>query len=147
MLLAVSYDHLSVDVLDFNALINQTIMNINEFIDSFDSVIPYIFQSMRLTTHSKTLIGNIFWNVLICKAISWNITAATSGHLPQFFFATNKLSYLFCNKSNNLEKEFYSCLLWEKLVWNSSTRSIKCQPIYGILFWSYEFHFRYSCTM
>ena len=55
-----SYDHLSVDVLDFNALINQTIMNINEFIDSFDSVIPYIFQSMRLTTHSKTLIGNIF---------------------------------------------------------------------------------------
>ena len=56
----------------------------NEFLDSLasNSIIPYILQLTRLIGHSKTLINNIFSNVLLCEAISGNITATTSDHLP-----------------------------------------------------------------
>ena len=40
----------------------------NEFLDSLasNSIIPYILQPTRVTSHSKTLIDNIFSNVLSC---------------------------------------------------------------------------------
>ena len=122
------------DVLDFNYLINQlldkiskeqkqffllggfniNLLNynehqpINEFLDSLasNSIIPYILQPTRLTTHSKTLIDNIFSNVLSCETISGNITATISHHLPQFLFALNVLSNALCNKSNILERDW-----------------------------------------
>ena len=80
------------DVLDFNSLINQLLDKIskeqkqifllgdfninllnynehqptNEFLDSLasNSIIPYTLQPTRITSHSKTLIDNIFSNVL-----------------------------------------------------------------------------------
>ena len=119
------------DVLDFNYLINQLLDKIwkeqkqtflpgdfninllnynehqptNEFLDSLasNSIILYILQPTRLTSHSKTLIDNIFSNVLLCEAISGNITATISDHPPQFLFAPNVLSNHLCNKSNILE--------------------------------------------
>ena len=97
------------DVLDFNYLINQLLDTIskeqkqffflgdfnfnlinynehqptNEFLDSLatNCIIPYILQPLRLTSHSKTLIDNIFSNELSCEAISGNITATISDHL------------------------------------------------------------------
>ena len=114
------------DVLDFNYLINQLLDKIskeqkqffllidfninllnynehqptNEFLDPLasNSIIPYILQPTRLTSHSKTLIDNIFSNVLSCEAMSGNITATISHHLPQFLFAPNVLSNPLCNK-------------------------------------------------
>ena len=58
----------------------------------------------RLTSHSKTLIDNSFSNVLSCEAISGNITATISDHIPQFLFAPNVLSNPLCTKSNILER-------------------------------------------
>ena len=59
----------------------------NEFLDSLtsNSFLPYILQPTRLTSHSKTLIDNIFSNVISYEVISGNITATISDHLPQFF--------------------------------------------------------------
>ena len=121
------------DVLDFNSLINQlldkiskeqkqtfllgdfniNLLNYNEhqptnkFLDSIasNSIIPYILQPTRITSHSKTLIDNIFSNVLSFEAISGDITATISDHLPQFLFAPNVLSNPLCNKSNILERD------------------------------------------
>ena len=58
----------------------------NEFLDSLASnpIIPYILQPSSLTSHSKTFI-DIFSTVLSYEAISGNITATISDHLPQFF--------------------------------------------------------------
>ena len=80
----------------------------NEFLDSLasSSIIPYILQPTRITSHSKTLIDNIFSNVLSFEAISGNITATISDHLPQFVFAPNVLSNPLCNKSNILERDW-----------------------------------------
>ena len=127
------YKHPNMDVLDLNSLINQLLDNIskeqkilllgdfitnllnfnehqpnNEFPDSLvsNSVIPYILQPTWLTSHSKILIDNIFSNVLSCKAISGNITAAISDRLPEFLFAPNVLSNPLCNKSNILERDW-----------------------------------------
>ena len=122
------------DVLDFNYLINQLLGKIskeqkqiflfgdfninlleynehqptNKVLDSLasNSIIPYFLQPTRLTGHSKTLINNIFSNVLSFETISGNITATISPHLPQFLFASNVLSNLLCNKSNILERDW-----------------------------------------
>ena len=107
------------DVLDFNYLINQLLDTVwkkqkqtflpgdfninlvnynehqptNEFLDSLasNSIILYILQPTSLTSHYKTLIDNIFSNVLLCEAISGNITATIFDHPPQFLFAPNVL--------------------------------------------------------
>ena len=80
----------------------------NEFLDSLASnpIIPYILQPASLTSHSKTLIDNIFSNALSCETISGNITATISDYLPQFMFAPNVLSIPLCNKSNILERDW-----------------------------------------
>ena len=44
--------------------------------------------------------------MLSCEAISGNITATISDHLPQFLFAPNVLSNPLCNKSNILERNW-----------------------------------------
>ena len=127
------YKHPNMDVLDFHSFINQLLDKIskeqkqifilqdfninllnyhehqptNEFLDSLasNSIIPYILQPTRLTSHSKTLIDNIFSNVLSCEAISGNITATVSAHLPQFLFASNVLANPSCNKSKIVERD------------------------------------------
>ena len=63
----------------------------NEFLDSLasNSYLPYIIQPSRHTSHSRTLIDNIFSNVISKDIISGNITATISDHLPQFLISPN----------------------------------------------------------
>ena len=58
----------------------------NEFLDSLSSnmLLPYILHPTRVTSHSKTLIDNIFSNYISKEAICGYITCTISDHLPQF---------------------------------------------------------------
>ena len=69
----------NVNLLNYNEH-NQT----NEFLDSLasNSFIPLILQPTRITSHSNTLIDNIFLNVIDLDIISGNLTATISDHLP-----------------------------------------------------------------
>ena len=91
---------------DFNInLLNYNIHQpTNNFLDSLasNSTIPYIMQPTRLTSHSKTLIDNIFSNILSSEIMSGNLTATISDHLPQFLSAPNILSNSSYNRSNIL---------------------------------------------
>ena len=97
----------SIDLLNYND--HQPT---NEFLDSLasNSFLPYILQPTRLTSHSKTLIDNIFSNVISYEVISGNITATISDHLPQFLFVPNVFSNPSCQKSNIYERD------WSKFV-------------------------------
>ena len=75
-----------------------------------NSFIPYILQLTRLTSYSKTLIDNIFSNAIYHEAISGNIAATISDHLPQFLFVPNALSNPSCQWSNIYERD------WSKFV-------------------------------
>ena len=81
---------------DFNVnLLNYNDHNpTNEFLDSLasNSFVPYILQPTRLTSHSKTLIDNIFSNIISPEAISGNLTSTISDHLPQFMIVPNVFS-------------------------------------------------------
>ena len=59
----------------------------NDFLDSLasNSFIPLILQPTRITSHSTTLIDNIFSNVIDPDIISGNLTATISDHLPEKF--------------------------------------------------------------
>ena len=56
----------------------------NDFLDSLasNSFILYILNPTRITSHSKTLIENIFSNFILPKIIFANITVTMSDHLP-----------------------------------------------------------------
>ena len=75
---------------------NQT----NEFLDSLASIsfIPLILQPTRITSHSNTLIGNIFSNVIDPDIISGNLTAIISDHLPQFAIVPNIFGNILGNR-------------------------------------------------
>ena len=79
----------------------------NDFLDSLasNSFIPYILHPTRITSHSKTLIDNIFSNYISHEIISGNITATISDHLPQFSFVPNILSNPSTQKSNFYERD------------------------------------------
>ena len=81
---------------------NQT----NEFLDSLasNSFIPLILQPTRITSHSNTLINNIFSNVIDPDIISGNLTATISDHLPQFSIIPN--GNISGNKSNIYERDW-----------------------------------------
>ena len=87
---------------------NQT----NEFLDSLasNSFISLILQPTRITSHSNTLIDNIFSNVIDPDIISGNLTATISDHLPQFAIIPNMLGNILGNKSNIYERD------WSKFV-------------------------------
>ena len=84
----------------------------NEFLDSLasNSFLPYILQPTRLTSHSKTLIDNIFSNAISHEATSGNLIATISDPLPQFLFVPNVFSNPSCQKSNIYERD------WSKFV-------------------------------
>ena len=90
---------------DFNINVYKST---NDFLDSLDSksVIAYILKPTRLITHSKTLINNIFFNMLSSEIISGNLTATISDHLPQFLVAPDILSNTSYNKSTIFEKDW-----------------------------------------
>ena len=93
---------------DFNLLNYNVHSPTNEFLDSLasNSFLPYIFQPTRITTHSKTLIDNIFTNVIFPDSISGNLTATISDHLPQFLIVPKIFSNPPFNKSNIYERDW-----------------------------------------
>ena len=88
----------------------------NNFLDSLasNSIIPYILQPTRLTSHSKTLIDNIFLNILLSEIISGNLTAFILDFLPYFLFTPNILLNRSYNKSNIFERD------WSNLIKKTS---------------------------
>ena len=95
---------------DFNAnLLNYNNHNLtNEFLDSLtsNSFSPYVLQPTRLTSHSKTLIDNIFSNIISQEAISGNPTSTISDHFPQLMFVPNLFSSSPSNKANIFERDW-----------------------------------------
>ena len=93
----------NVNLLNYNEH-NQT----NEFLDSLasNSCIPLILQPTRITSHSNTLIDNIFSNVIDPDIISGNSTATISDHLPQFSITRNIFGNKPDNKSNIYERDW-----------------------------------------
>ena len=73
---------------DFNInLLNyDSDANTAEFFDTMSAAMfqPLILQPTRVTSHSKTLIDNIFINKIDYKCTSGNLTATISDHFPQF---------------------------------------------------------------
>ena len=135
ILVGVIYRHPSMDLADFNCnYLNKLLENIfkeqksiflqgdfnvnllnynehnqtNEFLDSLasNSFIPLILQSTRITSHSNTLIDNIFSNVIHPNIVSGNLTATLSDHLPQFSIIPNIFGNIPCNKSNIYERDW-----------------------------------------
>ena len=127
ILVGVIYRHPSMDLADFNCnYLNKLLENIskvyehnqtNEFLDSLasNSIIPLILQPTRITSHSNTLIDNIFYiihsntlidNVIDPDIISGNLTATISDHLPQFSKIPNMFGNIPGNKSNIYERDW-----------------------------------------
>ena len=80
----------------------------NEFLDylASNSFIPLILQPTRITSHSNTLIDNIFLNVIDPDIISGNLTATISDHLHQFSVIPNMFHNIPSNNSNIYEKDW-----------------------------------------
>ena len=92
----------NVDLLNYNEH-KQT----NEFLDSLasNSFIPLILQPTTITSHSNTLIDNIFSNAFDPDIISGNLTA-TIDHLSQFSIIPNMFGNISGNKSNIYERDW-----------------------------------------
>ena len=58
--------------------------------------LPYIIQPTRVTSHSKSIIDNFFFNYIFQEIILGNITSTKSDNLPQFLIAP----YIFSNAPN-----------------------------------------------
>ena len=91
----------NVNILNYNKH-NQT----NEFLNSLasNSLIPLILQQTRITSHSSTLIDNIFSNVIDLDVISGNLNATITDHLSQFAIVPNMFGNILGNKSNIYER-------------------------------------------
>ena len=72
----------------------------NEFLDSLtsNSYLLDIIQTSRHASHSRTLIDNIFSNVISKDIICSNTTATISDHLPQFLISPST----FVNPPSNI---------------------------------------------
>ena len=79
-----------------------------EFLDSVasNSFMTLILQPTRITSHSNTLIDNIFSNVIDPDIISGYLTATISDHLPQFAIIPNMFGNILGNKSNIYERDW-----------------------------------------
>ena len=93
---------------------NQT----TEFLDSlaFNSFISLMLQPTEITSHSNTLINNMFSIVIDPEIMSGNLTATISDHLPQFSSISNMFYNISGNRSKRLVqiwlKKFYSRLFF-----------------------------------
>ena len=63
-------------------------------------------QPTKITSPSKTLIDNIFTNVILSDSLSGNPTASISDHLSQFLIVPNIFSNPPYNKSNIYERDW-----------------------------------------
>ena len=93
----------SIDLLNYND--HQPT---NECLDALasNSFLPYILKPIRLTSHPKTLIVNVFCNVISYELTSGNITPTISDHLPQFLFVPIVFSNPSCQKLNIYERDW-----------------------------------------
>ena len=136
IIVGVIYRHPSMDLTDFNCnYLNKLLENIskeqksifllgdfnvnllnynehnqaNEFLDSLasNSFMPLILQSTTITSHSNTLIDNIFSNVIDPDIISGNLIATISDHLPQFSIIPKMFGNISSNKFNIYEKNSF----------------------------------------
>ena len=93
---------------DFNVnLLNYNEHNENnEFLDSLasNSFIPLVLQATRTTSHSNTLIDNIFSNIVDPDILSGNLTASISDHLPRLAIIP-MFGNISGNKSNIYERD------------------------------------------
>ena len=93
---------------------NQT----TEFLDSlaFNSFISLMLQPTEITSHSNTLINNMFSIAIDPEIMSGNLTATISDHLPQFSSISNMFYNISGNRSKRLVqiwlKKFYSRLFF-----------------------------------
>ena len=80
----------------------------NEFLDSLSShmLLPHIVQPTRIRNNSKTLIDNIYSNVITPNNISRNIAATISDHLTQFLIAPDVFSNPPSTKMNIFERDW-----------------------------------------
>ena len=94
---------LNVNLLNYNEH-NQT----NGFLDSLasNSFILLILQPARITSHSNSLIDNIFSNVIDPDIISGNLSVTISAHLPQFAIIPNMFGSILGNTSNIYERDW-----------------------------------------
>ena len=94
---------------DFNVnLLNYNEHNeTNGFVESLasNSLLPLILQPTRITSHSNTLIDNIFSNVIDPDIILGNLTATISDHLHQFAIIPNMFGNISGNKPNIYERD------------------------------------------
>ena len=83
---------------------NQT----NEFVDFLksNSFIPLILQPTSITSHSNTLLDNIFSSIIEPDIISGNLTATISDHLTQFAIIPNIFGNISGNKYNVYERDW-----------------------------------------
>ena len=93
----------NVNLLNYNEH-NQT----NEFLDSVasNSFIPLILQPIKITSHSNTLIDDIFSNVTDPDIIFGNFTGTISDHLPRFSIIPNMFGNISGNRSNIYERDW-----------------------------------------
>ena len=70
-----------------------------------NSFTPLILQPTRITNHPKTLIDNIFSNIIDPDIISGSLTATISNHLSQFAIIPNIFGNTASNKFNIYERE------------------------------------------
>ena len=101
-----------------------------EFFDSLSShkLLPHIVQPKRIRNNSKTLIHDIYLNVITPNNnISGNITVTISDHLPQFLIAPDIFSNPTSTKLNIFERDWskfdqknfildYLPVYWENLI-------------------------------
>ena len=94
----------NVNLLNYNEN-NQT----SKFLDSLasNSFIPLILKTTRITSHSNTLIDNIFSNVIDPDIISGNLIATISDHLPQFSIIPKMFGNISSNKFNIYERNSF----------------------------------------
>ena len=80
----------------------------NELIDSLSSYmyLPYILHPNRVTSHSQTIIDNIFSNYVSKEAVSGNLTSTICDHLPQVLFVPSMFSDNPATKSNIFERSW-----------------------------------------
>ena len=93
---------------NINLLNHNDYQPTNDFLDSLasNSFVPYILHPTRITTYLKTLIDNIFSNLISPELISGDITATISDHLLQFLFVPNIMANPSTQKSNYYKKHW-----------------------------------------
>lgn len=103
----------------------DTIDSVTEFLNIMqsNSLIPLILKPTRITTKSKTLIDNIFTNVINIPHMAGNLAYSVSDHLPQFAILDtgykqhksiqNTLKRSFKNFERNDFLADFSCIDWD----------------------------------